>query len=73
MKDKIIFVLLGVFIGAGAVLLIEGTPEQQAKNDVKRCTEVARILMARALQRPPQSFNDTELFGYTLTCLAGKR
>jgi len=73
MKDKIVFALLGLFAGAGTVLLIEGTPEQQARRDVARCTEVARIVMARAEQRPPQSFNDTELFGYTLTCLAGKR
>ena len=72
MGQKSIIALLSAFLAAGIVLLIEGTPEQQARRDVARCTEVARMMMARLYQRPPQSFNDQELHGYTLTCLMGK-
>jgi hypothetical protein len=51
MRDKFIAGLLGVFLGAGAAMWIEGTPERQAKRDIARCAEIARIMMT------PQNFD----------------
>lgn len=68
MRGKIIAALLGVFfLGGGIVLLIEATPEQQAKREVARCAEIARIMMtpdafeqnvSRARKRTKTLFGD---------------
>jgi len=50
MRGKIIcgvVALCAFFFGVGVVLLTEGTPEQQARRDVARCAEVARVMMSQ--------------------------
>jgi hypothetical protein len=88
MAQKIVIALLGAFTGAGATLFIEGTPEAQARRDVARCNEVARLMIAqRSAGRPvtaptapsiwdlspPVHADQNELFGYAFLCLTGRK
>ncbi|MGQ0511430.1 MAG: hypothetical protein ACT4P9_12535 [Betaproteobacteria bacterium] len=69
MRGKIIAIgaLLGaLFLGGGIVLVIQGTPEQQARRDVARCAEIARIMMN------PETFGHHLSESFSLSASLGK-
>lgn len=60
-------VLVIVTAGSLTPILLERSPEDQAKRDIERCTAQAREMMARIA--PGRALSDLDVHGYTMACL----
>lgn len=61
---------LGISAGALTMMVIYDTPEQQAKRDVARCMEVAKIMMPKLGIPTPYSENMVQA-NMAYRCLTG--